>query len=95
MIAHRTPAGRMAVAATLLCAILAVQLYLCSPWHQHRPHGRQCCVFDTVEQSDGLEASGQVLIAPPATEHDRLTEAHTTIIAGWHFRQRASRAPPA
>ena len=96
-IAHRTLAGKAIVAATLLFAVVTVRLYLYSPWHQHqlRPQGRQTCVFNTVEQSDGLEASSHIVVAPPAAEPGRLAEAQTTIVAGWHFRQRVSRAPPA
>jgi hypothetical protein len=95
--AHRTLAGKAIVAATLLFAVVTVRLYLYSPWHQHQlgPQGRQTCAFNTVEQSDGLEASSHIVVAPPPIEHDRLAEAQTTIVAGWHFRQRVSRAPPA
>jgi hypothetical protein len=95
-IAHRTLAGKAMIAAALLLAIVSVRLYLYSPWHLHQigPQGRQSCAFNTVEQSDGLEASGHIVVVPPAIEHNPLSEAHTAAVAGWHFRQKASRAPP-
>ena len=95
--AHRTLAGKAIVAATLLFAVVTVRLYLYSPWHVHQigPQGRQSCAFNTVEQSYGVEASGHIVVVPPAIEHNPLSEAHTAIVAGWHFQQRASRAPPA
>ena len=78
----------------LVCALVAVQLYIYSPWHRH-PQGQQYCNFNPVEQSNGLQPSSQAVVTPPVLACCGLTDELAPLAAGCHFEQPSSRAPPA
>ncbi len=86
--------ARLAAVAAVICVLVAVQLYLYSPFHRH-PQGRQHCSFNPVENGGGLEPGYTLAVAPPSLaccgetlETGRLAESR-------HIDQRPSRAPPA
>jgi hypothetical protein len=83
------------LAAGLVCALLAINAYLCSPWHQHYRLSLQVCSFSQFDHGGGLEPPGQVRIEPPAvcacSEPDsRAPRSLPSYRAHWF-----GRAPPA
>jgi len=88
-------AGRIVLGWTVVGVVLALSLYLWSPWHKHTVQGKKACAFLQVEQSFGLEAGAAILPAPPAAILACLP-VKSLLIRGfdrWH--QYDWRAPPA
>ncbi len=85
---------RAAVSLVLVCAMFALGLYLYSPWHEHPAEGRQACRFLQYEQSNGLEAHGQVLIEPPSAHYYRTPDGQTPLVATSCRVKFGCRAPP-
>ena len=92
--AHSKTGGRAAVSLVLVCAMFALGLYLYSPWHQHQAGGRQACRFLQYEQSNGLEAHGQVSVEPPSAHHYRTPDGQTPLAAKACRVKFGCRAPP-
>jgi hypothetical protein len=92
---RRMALRKAAIGGAVICAVLAVQLFLYSPWHRDPAQGRQYCRFFTVEHGSALEACGSVVIAPPVVEQGRLHEEPPRADVRCYPKQRACRAPPA
>jgi len=86
--------ARVAAGVLVVCALVAVQLYIYSPWHRH-PQGRQYCCFNPVEHGNSLQPSSSVAIVQPALTCCDVAQETTPLAEGRHFQQRPSRAPPA
>ncbi|MGE5568273.1 MAG: hypothetical protein ACM3S5_04470 [Rhodospirillales bacterium] len=60
----RITARAVFVSAVLVVCVLAINLYIFSPWHWHTP--KQLCAFSSFEHGNGTEAVSPVQIVPPA-----------------------------
>lgn len=62
----RTAARAAFVSAVLVVCVLAINLYIFSPWHTHAPASKQLCAFSSFEHGNGTEAVSPAQIVPPA-----------------------------
>ncbi|MFB3776764.1 MAG: hypothetical protein ACE141_04110 [Bryobacteraceae bacterium] len=95
MVARRSEVQRLVTGLALVCALLAVQLYLYSPWHHRPAQGRQYCSFFPLEQGNVLEVSGPIVFVPPISRHHVVEEKYIQGAAALPLLQQGSRAPPA
>jgi hypothetical protein len=67
MMRSRTSSRRVAaVSLVLLLVLLAISVFIYSPWHRHSRLSSQACSFSSFEHAFGLEASSGIPIEPPA-----------------------------
>jgi len=55
----------IALSLVLLVALLAINLYIYSPWHHHSRITSQLCAFFQFEHGSLHYSTGQLLIPPP------------------------------
>ncbi|HOK45083.1 MAG TPA: hypothetical protein PLA43_12085 [Bryobacteraceae bacterium] len=60
----RTATRAACISAVLVVCVLAINLYIFSPWHWHTP--KQLCAFSSFEHGNGTEAISPVQVVPPA-----------------------------
>lgn len=62
----RTTARAALISVIVLMCVLAINLYIFSPWHTHGSFSKQLCSFSNFEHGNGTEASSAVQILLPA-----------------------------
>ncbi len=85
---------RFEIVAVVVLALLAVQLYLFSPWHKHQTQAGQYCKFSPVEKGGALPPA---IFAPliPLLAICCLALAEQSILKGYLWaNQICPRAPP-
>ncbi|MCC7175727.1 MAG: hypothetical protein IT159_11070 [Bryobacterales bacterium] len=85
---------RAVVSLLVVWALVAVQLYIYSPWHRH-PQGRQLCSFNPVEHNGGVQPTGALIVEAPLLAYCGAHSEAIPAVERAHFRQLPSRAPPA
>lgn len=90
-----TSARAALISVVVLICVLAINLYIFSPWHTHGSFSKQLCSFSNFEHGNGTEASPAIQIVPPATlawlpaGSDPALQVSDTCV------HRSGRAPPA
>ncbi len=55
------------ISVSVLFALLAINLYIFSPWHTHGGSiSNRPCNFSSLEHGNGVQAFSVVIVAPPA-----------------------------
>lgn len=86
------------VAATslvLLVVLLAITVFIYSPWHRHNRLSSQACSFSSFEHAFGLEVSTGIPVEPPAVMPAGETDGQMAGPSVAYQILRPGRAPPA
>jgi len=92
---YLTAGCKRAWSAAVVCVLLILTIFLCSPWHHRPAQGRQACSFFQVEQSGGLEASVCLFPNPPSDVCEFTREEDTPLRGFQSWDHPSLRAPPA
>jgi hypothetical protein len=90
-----SPRRTAAIGALLLCALIAIFLFIWSPWHRHDSFSGQVCSFSQFEHGAGLEPGSVVHFVPPSQLAVLITESETVSPLLWRSLDAPGRAPPA
>ncbi len=84
-----------AISLGLLVVLVALSLFVYSPWHRHNRLSGQTCAFSSFEHAPGLQAGADVPLPPPVVlaRHDPGPPSDPV---AWASRTaHAGRGPPA
>ena len=85
----------LTIAVSLLCAVLAIHIFIYSPWHRHDPMSRQMCSFAQFEQGSALKSSTHIAVEAPAVAVRIELGERTLSPLDSYGAQVCGRAPPA